>query len=203
MPFLRPTLTDLRQQAMNDIAASDLPAADGLELAPLALVRPLAPQTLARLLDEAESLYLARQGARALEAFRQITELEPAHRGAWLRIGNLHHQRNQLEAAAQAYRRAAALAADGIPEPEGDANASVRARALANLASVALEQAREALAELQQMRVPAASATASLREQLVADLRQVEGAARASGPVAARGVVEVLRGAGGGAGHAR
>jgi uncharacterized membrane protein (UPF0127 family) len=181
----------------------DRPARPRAELAPLALVRPLAPQTLARLLDEAESLYLARQGARALEAFRQITELEPAHRGAWLRIGNLHHQRNQLEAAAQAYRRAAALAADGIPEPEGDANASVRARALANLASVALEQAREALAELQQVRVPAASATASLREQLVADLRQVEGAARASGPVAARGVVEVLRGAGGGAGHAR
>lgn len=30
MPFLRPTLTELRGQAMNDIAASDLPAADGL-----------------------------------------------------------------------------------------------------------------------------------------------------------------------------
>lgn len=181
----------------------DRPARPSAELPPLTLVRPLAPQTLARLLDEAESLYLARQGARALEAFRQITELEPAHRGAWLRIGNLHHQRNQLEAAAQAYRRAAALAADGIPEPEGDANASVRARALANLASVALEQAREALAELQQVRVPASSATASLREQLLADLRQVETAARASGPSGARGLVEVLRGAGGGSGHAR
>ena len=178
-------------------------SAASTELAPLALVRPLAPQTLARLFDEAESLYLARQGARALEALRQLTELEPTHRGAWLRIGNLHHQRNQLEAAALAYRRAAAPPADGIPEAESVSDASVRARALANLAAVALEQARDALADLQQVRVPAASATAALREQLVADLRQVEAAARASGPTAARGVVEVLRGGAGGPGNAR
>ncbi len=114
-----------------------------------------------------------------------------------------HHQRNQLEAAALAYRRAAAPPADGIPEAESVSDASVRARALANLAAVALEQARDALADLQQVRVPAASATAALREQLVADLRQVEAAARASGPTAARGVVEVLRGGAGGPGNAR
>ncbi|MBU6269782.1 MAG: DUF192 domain-containing protein [Betaproteobacteria bacterium] len=203
----RAAITAAAQPTERPLPAERPPSAERVtptapELPALALVRPLAPQTLARLLDEAESLYLARQGNRALEAFRQLTELDPSHRGAWLRIGNLHHQRNQLDAAAHAYRRAAAPATDAS-EPEGGTDAPVRARALANLAAVALEQARDALGELQQVRVPAASATAALRDQLVADLRQVEAAARASGPAAARGVVEVLRGGAGGSGHGR
>jgi uncharacterized membrane protein (UPF0127 family) len=158
-------------------------------LPPLTLVRPLAPETLTRLLDDADSLYRGRQWTRAMEAYQGLVELDPGNRTAWLRIGNLHHQRNQLGAAAGAYRKAAQGSvptrppADGRPIPDSPAApdmAETRGKALANLAAVNLELARESLAELQSLRLAPGSATAELRDAALADLRALDPAAAPS-----------------------
>jgi len=151
------------------------------EVQPIRLVRPLAPETLARLVDEAESLYLARQWPRAMDAFRSITEYEPAHSLAWMRIGNLHHQRNQLTAAASAYRKAAgnqnSSASQALPSPaQGQPGSNpdpLRARALANLAAVNLELAKGALAELDALGLPAHSEARRLASAVTADIQQM------------------------------
>ncbi len=113
-------------------------------LPPLRLVRPLAPATLERLLDEAESLYQGRQWEQAVEAFSDLVEWDPGRRQAWLRLGNLHHQRQRLEPAAAAYQRAAAPASAQEGVLSG-VEASARAKALANLIALNLATMREAL----------------------------------------------------------
>lgn len=154
------------------------PAGIRASLGPIHLLRPLAPETIARLLEEADSLYRGRQWVQALEAYRSLIELDPRNRTAWLRMGNLHHQRNQLASAASAYRKAAQLPAPapeaGGFEPVARDAAEVRAKALANLAAVNLELARESLNELQGMRLPADSLTAGIRDNAAADWRQLD-----------------------------
>jgi uncharacterized membrane protein (UPF0127 family) len=168
--------------------ASALPA--------LALTRPLAAETLARALEEADGLYHGKQWARAMEAFCGLVEVDPGNRMAWLRIGNLHHQRSRIAPATHAYRQAArpADAADGragAPEPT-----PVRARALANLAAVALELARDSLGELQTLNLPAQASAMQLAEQVTDEMRHLgAGASRASS--SARGPVEMFGGRGG------
>lgn len=170
------------------VCSSALPA--------LALTRPLAPETLARALEEADGLYHGKHWARAMEAFCGLVEVDPGNRMAWLRIGNLHHQRSRLAPATHAYRQAARApdAADGhvgAPEPT-----PVRARALANLAAVALELARESLGELEMLNLPAQASAMQLADQVSGEMRQLAlGAARA--PAGVRGPVEVLGGRGG------
>jgi len=90
-------------------------------LPPLQLNRPLARHTVERLLDEADSLYRGHNSLRAMDAYRGLTEIEPPNRHAWLRIGNLHHQRNQLGSAVSAYRKAAQPLAAAELAPGGDA----------------------------------------------------------------------------------
>ncbi len=147
-------------------------------LGPIHLLRPLAPETIVRLLDEAESLYRGRQWVQALEAYRGLIELDPRNRTAWLRMGNLHHQRNQLASAASAYRKAAQLPAPapeaGGLEPATREATDVRAKALANLAAVNLELARESLNELQTLRLPIDSVTAGIRDTAAAQWRQLD-----------------------------
>lgn len=162
----------------------------------LALTRPLAPETLARALEEADGLYHGKHWARAMEAFCGLVEVDPGNRMAWLRIGNLHHQRSRLAPATHAYRQAARApdAADGhasAPEPT-----PVRARALANLAAVALELARESLGELQALNLPAQASAMQLAEQITGEMRQLAGSVSRT-PPATRGPVEVLGGRGG------
>lgn len=157
-------------------------------LPPMALLRPLAPDTLARAVEEADGLYHAKHWGRALEAFCGLVEIDSANRLAWLRIGNLQHQRSRLSHAAEAYRQAAraADAADAIePTP-------VRARALANLMAVALELARDSLGELRQLNLPSQASAMQLAEQVGAELRALvpEGAPRPA--AAARSGVEIL-----------
>lgn len=162
----------------------------------LALTRPLAPETLARALEEADGLYHGKHWARAMEAFCGLVEVDPGNRMAWLRIGNLHHQRSRLAPATHAYRQAARApdAADahvGAPEPT-----PLRARALANLAAVALELARESFGELQTLNLPAQASAMQLADQVSGEMRQLAlGGPRA--PAAVRGPVEVLGGRGG------
>ncbi|MBK8767481.1 MAG: DUF192 domain-containing protein [Burkholderiaceae bacterium] len=151
-------------------------------LGPIHLLRSLAPETIARLLDEAESLYRGRQWVQALEAYRGLIELDPRNRTAWLRMGNLHHQRNQLASAASAYRKAAQLPAPapeaGGLEPATREATDVRAKALANLAAVNLELARESLNELQTLRLPIDSVTAGIRDTAAAEWRQLDQSVR-------------------------
>lgn len=119
------------------------------DLPPLVLLRPLAPETLDRLASEAESLFLARQWRQALEAYQDLVGWDPGRRHAWLRVGNLHHQREQIPEAIAAYQRAAAPAGEGatLLAPQ---DASARNKALANLVTLNLEQVRASMAQWEQ-----------------------------------------------------
>jgi tetratricopeptide (TPR) repeat protein len=149
--------------------------------------RPDAAETLARLLDDAESAYRARRWPQAMDAFKAVTAFDPDNARAWLRIGNLHHRRGQWVAAAAAYRKAVprdgpprAPDATGAADPADPADpaGAVRAKALLNLASVNLELARAALAELGRLPPELAAARDDIAAQsrVVAD--QVEQARR-------------------------
>jgi uncharacterized membrane protein (UPF0127 family) len=146
------------------LAVAGCPASS---LPPMALQRPLAPDTLARAVEEADGLYHAKQWLRALEAFCGLAEIDPGNRLAWLRIGNLQHQRSRLPHAAEAYRQAARMADAGdTTEPS-----PVRARALANLMAVALEIARDSIGELRQLNLSPQASAMQLVEQVGAELR--------------------------------
>ena len=108
-------------------------------LGPLRLVRPLAPETLERLLDEGESVYRARNLPQAFEAFGTVVELEPRSVHAWLRLGNLHQQAGRDPEALHAYRQAGR----GVPRSARDDAA--RGKALLNVAMLGIAQAEEAL----------------------------------------------------------
>lgn len=134
-------------------------------------VAPVDRDTIVRLLGEAEASYQAGRWAQAMEAFRAVTAFDAANPFAWLRIGNLHHRRGQLLAAASAYRKAAgtaasqgghaastasgaspAAAASRVPAGPAVATATeppetrqARIKALINLASVNAELAEAAL----------------------------------------------------------
>ncbi len=118
---------------------------------------PVDAATIDRLLHEAEDAYAAARWGQALEAFKAVTTFDARNRQAWLRIGNLHQRRGHLLAAASAYRRAgqpgagnddAARVEDGAGASlTGTSEASVRAKALLNLALVNLELAEAALNE--------------------------------------------------------
>ncbi|GAA4406230.1 hypothetical protein GCM10023089_14550 [Quisquiliibacterium transsilvanicum] len=120
---------------------------------------PVDPATIARLLAEAEDAYEGARWGQALEAFKAVTAFDSANPQAWLRIGNLHHRRGHLLAAASAYRKAGSGA-------QGEA----RLKALVNLASVNLELAGAALDEARALAGDGADTTATAREALGAEL---------------------------------
>ena len=112
--------------------------------------RTLDPATLRRFEAEADALYRgsAPQVAET-ELVRLYESLAPAapqrRTHAWLRIGNIHQRAGAVGAAMDAYRKALHEAdADAQPAAAADS----RRKALLNLASLALEQARQALASL-------------------------------------------------------
>lgn len=107
----------------------------------LAAKRP-DPRSLELLLGEAETHYRARRLQEAEQSFRAVVDREPRSLHAWLRLGNLRHGRGDLEAAARAYRQASAH------PPTHALDQEAREKALANLAILALEQARLALEDL-------------------------------------------------------
>ena len=150
-------------------AAQALPEGEAITLLdPLRLRRPIAAITLQRLNEEAESAYRARDLSAAHRGFQQMLALDPSQAGAWFRLGTIHQQNGDLQAASDAYRRAlivvASAGADGDP--------SIRARALLNLALIAHWRARLALAELD--RQPGDPDTQEQRLQVERDLRAVE-----------------------------
>lgn len=123
--------------------------------------------TIARLLAEAEDAYEGARWGRALEAFKAVTAFDSGNPQAWLRIGNLHHRRGHLLAAASAYRKAGS-GAQG--EAGSGARDEARLKALVNLASVNLELAGAALDEARALAGEGSDATAAAQGALGAEL---------------------------------
>ena len=122
-------------------------------------------QLLRRFEGEAEALYRdAAPHAAAAELVRLYESLATAapkravH--AWLRIGNIHQRAGAVGAAIDAYRLALDATLDADPDSKLDESSAEedesRRKSLLNLASLALEQARQALARLGPL--PAAAA---------------------------------------------
>lgn len=120
---------------------------------------------LAHLLERGEAAYRGGRADEAMAAFERVVSLEPGHVLAWLRIGNLHHRRNDRFKALGAYRRAAARG-DG----EGT-DSALRAKALYNLALINLELAQQSLHTLE--RIGPAAAAAGPREPIGEAIRSV------------------------------
>lgn len=119
---------------------------------------PQSPDALARLLEEGEAAYRARRHDEALAVFQRVVAIDPAQTQAWLRLGNLHHRRGKWFEALSAYRRVAARGSgDGV-------DASLRAKALYNLALINLDLAQQSLRTLE--RIGPAAAAAGEREPL-------------------------------------
>jgi tetratricopeptide (TPR) repeat protein len=112
---------------------------------PLRLTRPLAPETLARVLAEAESLYRARQHDQARQAYATLVELDPLNAHAWLRLGNLHQLAGRDADALDAYRNAS------LTVPTTRADAEARGKALLNVALLHVAHASRAIDELDAM----------------------------------------------------
>ncbi|MFM1987636.1 MAG: hypothetical protein RJA99_593 [Pseudomonadota bacterium] len=109
---------------------------------PLRLLRPIASETVARALREAESLYRGRQHAAALHAYGTLVEMDPSLARAWLRLGNLHQQAGREDEALDAYRQAALGPGAVSPDLES------RGKALLNIALLGVAQAGRAIDEL-------------------------------------------------------
>jgi hypothetical protein len=144
-------------------------------------VRPLAPETMERLYEEADAAYRGERWTAAMQGFRALVGYEPGHGRAWFRIGNLHQLRRQYLAAAGAYRRASAAADPGGPDAP-PAEAMVRNKALLNLALVNLEMAREALAYVEPQSDGQGDVLGDVRMQLDEVRDQAERRARSLGP---------------------
>lgn len=109
--------------------------------APLRLLRPIASETVARALREAEALYRDRQFAVALHAYGTLVGMDPSLARAWLRLGNLHQQAGREDEALDAYRQAALGPGAVSPDVES------RGKALLNIALLAVAQAGRAIDE--------------------------------------------------------
>ncbi|RPH42411.1 MAG: tetratricopeptide repeat protein, partial [Burkholderiales bacterium] len=136
--------------------------------APLALLRPVAPETIERALAEADALYRSGQSGQALQAYATLVEIDARNPQAWLRLGNLHQQAGREDEALDAYRRAA-HARTGTP-----AEAEARGKALLNIALLGVADAIRAIDELDAMDLAALDETRdAVFEQVGAQRRRV------------------------------
>jgi tetratricopeptide (TPR) repeat protein len=113
--------------------------------APLALLRPVASETIERALGEADVLYRSGQASQALHAYATLVEIDAANPQAWLRLGNLHQQAGREDEALDAYRRAV-RARSATP-----AEAEARGKSLLNIALLGVADAIRAIDELDAM----------------------------------------------------
>lgn len=106
----------------------------------------LSATEIASLQLQAEDAYRARRIDEALGLYERVVESQPANAHAWLRLGNVHHQRRDWFKALAAYRRASARTlADVENEP------AVRAKAFYNIALIELQLARRSLRSLERL----------------------------------------------------
>jgi hypothetical protein len=163
------------QRARATETPTTAPAA--LRLEPLILTRPLAPETIGRLLDEAEALYRSRRLIEARDAYTALVGFDPGNVHAWLRLGNVHQQMGRDAQALDAYRQAS----HSIPETAADA--ASRGKALLNIALLNVALASRAIDELDAMNA------ASLKPQRDAVGRRIGTERRRAGTAAGRQAV--------------
>lgn len=104
------------------------------------------PAGLASLRAQADDAYRARRFDEAVALYDRLLALQPASAHAWLRLGNVHHQRGDWFKALAAYRRAAARSIAGV-----DTEPALRAKAIYNTALIDLELARQSLRSLERL----------------------------------------------------
>ncbi|MBW7925055.1 MAG: tetratricopeptide repeat protein [Burkholderiaceae bacterium] len=146
-------------------------------------VAPPSPSELAALQTQAEDAYRARRFDEAVAGYERLLALQPSNAQAWLRLGNVHHQRHDWFKALAAYRRAAARSHAGV-----ETEPSLRAKAIYNVALINLELARQSLRSLEQLGEAAAAAAnpAPLAREVERTQRRLE--AFATTQRASRGV---------------
>jgi len=105
-----------------------------------------SPAERSLLQAQAEEAYRARRFEEAVVRYDRLLALQPSDAHAWLRLGNIHHQRRDWLKALTAYRRASARTLAGV-----ETEASLRAKAIYNVALVNLELARQSLRSLEQL----------------------------------------------------
>lgn len=124
-----------KPSAVSGAARMQLPSSGASARAPLT-------DDLTKLQTDAEYAYQSGRLSEALAGFTRFVQARPEVRSAWLRIGNIHHQRGATGHAMRAYRQAAR---SGDIDPE---SVQIRAKALFNIAVIGLEQAGGALESL-------------------------------------------------------
>jgi tetratricopeptide (TPR) repeat protein len=113
------------------------------ELPPLKLMSPLSSVSLDSLAGEADSAYANKQFKAAADGFRSIIELDGGNRRALFRLGNIYQQQGNSEQAMTFYRQASQATEYSQQLDEfGE-------KALINIALLAAEQLKQALAELE------------------------------------------------------
>lgn len=96
--------------------------------------------------SQAEEAYRARRFDESLALYERVVEVQPANAHAWLRLGNVHHQRRDWFKALAAYRRASARTLAGV-----ETEPAVRAKAYYNVALINLLLARQSLRSLERL----------------------------------------------------
>jgi tetratricopeptide (TPR) repeat protein len=118
------------------------------KLPALSLMSPLSTISLETLIAEAEAVYAAKNFPHAEKQFQAILDLDHDNRRVLFRLGNVFQMRGDTELAIRFYRRASKATeySQGLDE--------FGEKALLNIALIATEQARLALAELEARTVP-------------------------------------------------
>jgi tetratricopeptide (TPR) repeat protein len=132
------------------------------DLPPLKLMSPLSSVGLDSLAGEADSAYANKQFKTAEDGFRSILELDEGNRRAMFRLGNIYQQQGSDAKAMQFYRQAA-MATEYSQQLD-----EFGEKALINIALLASEQLKQALAELEKRKPSAKALVAS--QGLVDDL---------------------------------
>lgn len=132
--------------AYGDSAGIATPASRAIPATPPSTEPTTSAADLTALQSQAEDAYRARRFDEALALYQRVLELQPASAGAWLRLGNVHHQRRDWFKAIAAYRRASARTLAGV-----ETEPVVRAKAYYNVALVDLELARQSLRSLERL----------------------------------------------------
>lgn len=117
-----------------------------------------------------EAAYRSGRLDEASEAYERVVEGQPDDAHAWLRLGNVHHQRGDWFKALSAYRRAASRRGGEGTDP------ALRAKALYNVALINLELARQTLGTLERMgsAARAAGRTDALSNAIESTRRRLE-----------------------------
>lgn len=134
-----------------------------------------------------EAAYRSGRLDEAGEAYERVVERQPDDAHAWLRLGNVHHQRGDWFKALSAYRRAASRRGGEGTDP------ALRAKALYNVALINLELARQTLGTLERMgpAARAAGRTDALSNAIESTRRRLEAIAPAHRTGESAGGVDV------------